>query len=91
MSALVQRRPLEELLAELAGGLGACVVSCDADHHYAALAPLSVSFDLPIEFAIASSSAGLVVQTDVPRLETRTFFDLPISRLKLSLTAVRPS
>lgn len=77
---MTARRPLEDVLAELAAGLPLS----------GAIRATSAELMLPVEARVVQGPDGLRVETDLPRTRTRTDFDLPISRLLVRLDARPP-
>lgn len=71
------RRLLEDMIGELADGL----VMLGGD---GPVRPTDIRLVLPVE----ARFEGRGVVADVPRLHTRTAFDLPLGRLTLSLSEV---
>jgi hypothetical protein len=53
-----------------------------------ALRPISLDLRLPVETRVEPGPHGLRVIADLPRLHTRTAFDLPVAHLKVSLAAI---
>ena len=76
-------RPLEDLITELAEGIGA--VSAARPGQAGRVLPVSVAFKLPIEAHVEDRDGTLVVLADLPRTRTRTAFDRPVGRLSLNL------
>jgi hypothetical protein len=79
MKGYADRRPLADLIVDLAAGLGA--------GRGGRLRPSGARFDLPVETEIELSSDGVLLRADMPRLRTRTAFDRPIGRLVLTIAA----
>lgn len=77
------RRPLEDMVSEI----GASILPLTQD---VAMRPLSLDLSLPVEALVEPGPDGPRVVADLPRLHTRTDFDLPIARLTLSLAAMAP-
>jgi hypothetical protein len=71
------RRPLEDMIGELAEGLLSLKFG-------GPVRPTGIRFALPVE---ARFDGGQVI-ADVPRLHTRTDFDLPLGRLTLTLAEI---
>ena len=81
-------RPLEDLITELADGIGA--VSAASSGESGRVVPVSVAFKLPVEAHVEDRNGTLVVLADFPRTRTRTDFDRPLGRLSLSLVMGGP-
>ena len=77
------RRSLEDMIGEIAGGL-----LPQLQGH--GVRPVSLDLALPVEAGVEAGEGGLRVMADVPRLHTRTDFDLPVGKLTLTLGAARP-
>lgn len=75
------RRPLEDMIAELAGG----VMSIDTGMP---VRTTGIELALPVEAFFERGPGGSRIIADVPRLNTRTFFDPPLGRLTLVLGEV---
>jgi hypothetical protein len=75
------RRPLEDMVSEIAGSIVPVARN-------SAVRPVSVDLALPMEARVAPGPEGLRVIADLPRLHTRTHFDLPIGRLTVRLAAM---
>lgn len=76
-------RPLEDLITELAEGIGEA--SAASAREAGRVVPVSVSFKLPVEAHVEDRDGRLVVLADLPRTRTRTDFDRPLGRLSLNL------
>lgn len=77
------RRPLEDMVSEIAGSI--LPLSRDS-----AVRPVTLDLALPIEARVDPGPDGLRVIADLPRLHTRTDFDLPVNRLTLTFAAIAP-
>lgn len=77
------RRPLEDVVSEIAGSL--LPITEDS-----VVRPVSLDLSLPVEARVDPGPDGLRVIADLPRLHTRTDFDLPVTRLTVSLAAMAP-
>jgi hypothetical protein len=80
------RRPLGELVTELAEGM--------ADLDVAGGVPVrarSLSLSVPVDLRVTSTDAGIVVIADVPLFLTRTAFDPEPARLEVDWHAVPPA
>ncbi|HEU4820933.1 MAG TPA: hypothetical protein VFS87_07225 [Qipengyuania sp.] len=75
------RRPLEDMVSEIAGSIVPIA-------RESAVRPVSVDLALPVEARVDPGPDGLRVIADLPRLHTRTHFDLPIGRLTVRLAAM---
>ncbi len=81
---MTARRPLGELIAELAGSAA----------EFAGAGPLrasSVRIGLPIDLRLVSEAGGLVLIGDVPLFRTRTAFDPDPARVEVEWHAVPPT
>lgn len=78
------RRSLEDMIEEVAGGL---LPQLQGLQQGGGLRPVSLDLALPVEAQVVAAGGGLRVIADVPRLHTRTDFDLPVGKLTLSLGA----
>jgi hypothetical protein len=78
---IAARRPLEDMLGEIAGSL----LPQLGDGQ---LRPVSLNIALPMEAQVANTGDGLRVIADVPRAHTRTDFDLPVGRIAISLAVI---
>lgn len=87
MIEYTERRPLEDLVADLASGLIASSEDAGAMMRATGVRPVSVEFNLPVETHVGTANERLTVFVDVPRTRTRTPFDLPIGRLTLRLVS----
>ena len=81
-------RPLEELITDLADGIGAA--SAASPDQSGRIVPVSVAFKLPVEAHVENRDGTLVVLADFPRTRTRTDFDRPLGRLSLNLVMGGP-
>jgi hypothetical protein len=81
------RRPLEELLTELASGLIGPADQAREMMRLTGVRPVSVEFELPVEASVGAAPHGCMVFVDVPQTRTRTPFDPPIHRLAVRLVA----
>lgn len=79
------RRPLDEMLTELATGLGAFGVGGAQAFALTGIAPDSVEFDLPVEASVEHRDGRWVVLADAPRTRLRTAFDRPTTRLTATI------
>jgi len=74
------RRPLEDMVCEIAGSILPLTQT-------SAVRPVSLDLCLPVETRVEPGPKGLRVIADLPRLHTRTAFDLPVAHLTVSLAA----
>lgn len=72
---MTSRRPLGEMLSEVSGGV------LDALATNPGIAVREVHYTLPVEFALAGRGDNVVLLGDVPRLVTRTAFDIPTTQV----------
>lgn len=72
------RRPLEDVIGELAEGLLPL-------GQRGPVRPVDIELALPVEACVDRGPDGPMIIADVPRLHTRTDFDLPIGRLTVRL------
>jgi hypothetical protein len=77
------RRPLAELLSELADSAAAFNVAGDMP-----VRARSLSLSLPIDLRLASTDKGLELIGDVPLFLTRTDFDPDPARLEVNWRAI---
>jgi hypothetical protein len=75
---IATRRPLEEVIGELADGILAL-------NRSGAVRPTCIDLKLPVETRVEDTPHGPSVVADLPRLHTRTYFDLPLGRLTLTI------
>lgn len=78
------RRPLEDMIGELAEGM----LALPATQARAGLRTTGLELTLPVETRVTQGPSGLHIEADMPRTHTRTWFDLPVGRLSLTLAEV---
>jgi hypothetical protein len=78
---MTARRPLGELLGELAGGAAAVAGG-------GAVYARSFSISVPIDLRLVATETGLQVIGDVPQFITRTAFDPEPARLSVEWHAI---
>jgi len=78
---MTSRRELGETLADVGGGV------LDALAADPGITVRNVVYALPIEFAVSGRGGEAIVLGDVPRLITRTAFDIPPTRVEFRCVA----
>jgi hypothetical protein len=78
---MMSRRAFGEMLSDVGGGV------LDALATDPGISVRDVRYTLPVEFALSRSGDDVVVLGDVPRLITRTAFDLPTTRVEFTCVA----
>jgi hypothetical protein len=84
MTALDTRRPLEDMIGELVEAIS----GLSASSSHMGLRASGFELDLPIETVVTAGPNGSVVRADMPRTRTRSFFDRPVGRMRLTIDSV---
>ena len=82
MNEYAPRRPLADVLVELADAMGGA-----GDFRAAIVRATSLELSLPIEAGVEQRDGALQFIADLPRFHRRTDFDRPPGRLTVTLCA----
>jgi hypothetical protein len=83
MTTTDTRRPLEDVIGELVESLAGLAAPSSAPGLFAS----GLELDLPVETVVTDGPAGPVVRADLPQMLTRTAFDRPVGRLRLTISS----